>query len=201
MNGFERRKEQKKESIRQAAIELFKVFGFGKVSIGDIAHKANVSHVTIYNHFGSKDGLVRDVVRTVLSGLVAKSGEIIYGDKPYLEKLEAIIFSKAELAGQYQGELMKTAVRDYPEMAQLIETMWQNEIDKLIDDLVEEGREKGYIHKGLSQQAIKLYFEIVRKGAFSSLETINQLTVDSKLAEDLNRLFLFGLVGRDIKNE
>ncbi len=201
MNGFERRKEQKKESIRQAAIELFKTFGFGKVSIGDIAHRANVSHVTIYNHFGSKDALVREVVRTVLSNLVAKSSEIIYADKPYLEKLEAIIFDKAELASQYQGELMKTAVRDYPEMAQIIETMWQNEIDKLIDDLVEEGREKGYIHKGLSQQAIKLYFEIVRNGVFSSLETINQLKVDSKLTQDLNRLFLFGLVGKNIEND
>ena len=201
MDGFERRKEQKKDSIRRAAIELFKVYGFKKVSLNDIARKARVSHVTIYNHFGSKDALVRDVIRTVLSDLVARSGDIIYGDQPYLEKLKSIVFSKAELAGQYQGELMKAAVRDFPEMRQLIETMWQNEIDKLIDDLVKEGRDKGYIHKGLSQQAIKLYFEIVRNGAFSSLETINQLKVDSKLAEDLNHLFLFGLVNKNSESD
>ena len=53
MDGFNRRKEQKKESIRRAALELFKVYGFKKVSINDIASKAGVSQVTIYNHFGS----------------------------------------------------------------------------------------------------------------------------------------------------
>ena len=62
MDRFERRKEQKKSNIRQAALELFKTYGFKKVSISDIAHKAGVSPVTIYNHFGSKDELVRDVV-------------------------------------------------------------------------------------------------------------------------------------------
>ncbi|MBM4448805.1 MAG: TetR family transcriptional regulator, partial [Chloroflexi bacterium] len=40
MNGFERRKEQKKDSIRQAALELFQAYGFKKVSINDIAQKA-----------------------------------------------------------------------------------------------------------------------------------------------------------------
>ncbi|MGD9143634.1 MAG: TetR family transcriptional regulator, partial [Dehalococcoidia bacterium] len=37
MDGFERRKEQKKENIRRAAIELFQNHGFKKVSISDIA--------------------------------------------------------------------------------------------------------------------------------------------------------------------
>ena len=64
MNGFERRKEKKKESIRRAAMELFGAYGFGKVSINDIARKAGVSHVTIYNHFNSKEELISDVVRT-----------------------------------------------------------------------------------------------------------------------------------------
>ena len=50
MDGFERRKEQKKESIRRAALELFQSYGFDKVSLNDIARRARVSHVTIYNH-------------------------------------------------------------------------------------------------------------------------------------------------------
>lgn len=49
MNGFERRKERKKESIRQAAMQLFMEHGMRKVSIGEIADKAGVSQVTIYN--------------------------------------------------------------------------------------------------------------------------------------------------------
>ena len=92
-DGFERRKERKKESIRRAATELFQVHGFNKVSIGDIARKANVSHVTIYNHFGSKEELVRDIIKTVSLELAARMREIIDSDMPFLEKLNLLIFS------------------------------------------------------------------------------------------------------------
>jgi AcrR family transcriptional regulator len=114
MDGFERRKEQKKESIRRAAIELFKTYGFSKVSVNDIAQKARVSHVTIYNHFGSKEDLVQDIVKTAIADLVAMSRSIIEGDQPFLEKLESIVLGKVETASQYQGELMRTAVKDNP---------------------------------------------------------------------------------------
>jgi AcrR family transcriptional regulator len=194
MNGFERRKEQKKERIRRSAMELFKMHGFGKVSIGDIARKANVSHVTIYNHFGSKEGVVRDVMKTVISDLVANSREIIEGEKPFLEKLELIIFNKTELAEQYRGELMKTAVRDYPEMQQFVESLWRKEIDSLINMLIKEGKKLGYIRNELSPQAVRYYFEIIRNGAFSNTKMLDEIKVDAKLARDLNYLFIFGLV-------
>ncbi len=194
MNGFERRKEQKKESIRRAASELFRTYGFEKVSISDIARKARVSHVTIYNHFGSKEELVHDVVKTVISGLVEMSRSIIEGELPFLEKLEAIVFGKVETASQYQGELMRTAVQDNPEMQQFIDTLWKQEIDKLVLQLVEEGKRLGYIKQDLSQEAIMLYFEIIRAGSFASAGLLSQMKMDSDLARDLNYLFLYGLI-------
>ena len=47
MDGFERRKEQKKESIRRAALELFQNYGFKKVSVNDIAERAGVSQIEL----------------------------------------------------------------------------------------------------------------------------------------------------------
>ena len=40
MDGYQRRTEKKKENIRNAAFELFKVYGVEKVSIAEIAKKA-----------------------------------------------------------------------------------------------------------------------------------------------------------------
>ena len=197
MNGFERRKEQKKENIRRSAIELFKTYGFGKVSIGDIARRANVSHVTIYNHFGSKEELVQDVIKIVISGLVASSREIIEGERPFLEKLELIILNKSELAAQYRGELMKMAGGYNPEVQLFIESLWQKEVDPLLDILIEEGKKLGYIKKELSQQSIRFYFELIRKGAFASAEIMNTIKMNKQLAYDLNYLFLFGLVEKE----
>jgi len=194
MDGFERRKEKKKDSIRRAAIELFRTYGFDKVSINDIARKALVSHVTIYNHFGSKEALVRDVVKTAISGLVETSRSVIESDKPFLEKLELIVSVKAATAGQYQGELMRTMLRDSPAMQEFIESLWKREVEGLIRKLVEEGKKLGYVDKELSQEAVWFYFEIIRKGALADTDLLGQIKVNEKLARDLNHLFLYGLV-------
>ncbi|MFC1949499.1 TetR/AcrR family transcriptional regulator [Chloroflexota bacterium] len=196
MDGFERRKERKKGSIRQAALELFSKYGFKKVSLNDIAHKANVSHVTIYNHFGSKEELVQDVIKTEISALVERARTIIKGDKPFLEKLELIIFNKAELASQYQGQMMRVVIMDNPEMQQFIQSVWQQEVNQLITDLVDEGKRLGYVNKELSQEAVFYYFEIIRRGSLTSIDLLANIKVDAKLARDLNYLFLYGLVDK-----
>ncbi len=195
MNGFERRREQKKDSIRRAALELFHSFGFRKVSINDIAQKAGVSQVTIYNHFGSKDELVRDVVKNLLYSLVGKYSGMIKEEKPFLEKLEAIVFDKSELVGQFHGELIQTALSQDVEMRQFVESMWQGEINQLLIDLFEDGKKQGYISPELSQEAILTYFEIIRQGMYNSPHIRAKLENNPKLTRELISAFTYGLNG------
>ena len=56
MDGFQRRTEQKKETIRRAAMELFKTYGFGKVSVTDIARALNVSRRNLERVFSESLG-------------------------------------------------------------------------------------------------------------------------------------------------
>lgn len=65
LNGFERVKEKKKRAIKEAAFVLFSERGFNEVKIEHIAKEANVSQVTIYNHFGSKDALFRSLYKNL----------------------------------------------------------------------------------------------------------------------------------------
>jgi len=194
MNGFERRKEQKKESIRRAAVELFKVHGFRKVSLGEIARKAHVSHVTIYNHFGSKEELVRDIIRTIIKDLLAQSREIIESDKPFIEKLNLLIFSKSSVAGQYQGEVIKIIASDYPEILSFMSDILEKESQELLDRLVEEGKKLKYIKNDLSPQAIRYYFMIIRNGIYSDKDLLESIEINARLAYDINYLMLFGLI-------
>ena len=197
MNGFKRRKEQKKESIRRAAIELFQTYGFKKVSLSDIASKAGVSQVTIYNHFGSKEELVHDIVKTVFHSFREKYRAIIEGEKPFPEKLEIIVFEKTELASQYQGEWVQAVVQSYPETQQFIETTWRQEVNKLMIDFFEEGKKQGYINPELSLEAILLYLEVLRKGIFASSGLIAKTGSSEKLMRDLISLSIYGLVGKN----
>lgn len=195
MDGFERRKEQKKEKIRSAALELFQVHGFEKVSIKDIARKARVSHVTIYNHFGSKEGLVRNVIKGLILNLLDKYRVMVKGERPFLEKLESIVFDKTEIASQFQGELIRMVVESDPEMQQFIESLWQREVDRLTIDFCEEGRQQGFINPELSSEAILVYFEIFRKGVFATPDLSANLAQNTKLVRDLISLVVYGLNG------
>ena len=195
MDGFERRKEQKRDSIRRAALELFKVYGFKKVSMRDIARKADVSQVTIYNHFGSKDELVREAIKTLILYSLGKYRSIINGGGTFTDKLELIVFEKTDLLSQFQGELMQTVIRNDPEMEQFVEAIWQREVNQLLIDFFEEGRRQGYVSKELSEEAILVYYEILRRGIYAKSGLVT--TEDSaKLMRELMSLFLYGLMGK-----
>ena len=195
MNGFERRKEQKKDNIRRAALELFQAYGFKKVSINDIAQKASVSQVTIYNHFGSKDELVRDVIKNLFYSMLEKYRGIVKEGKPFLQKLEAIVFDKSELIGQFQGELRQAVFSQDPEMRQFVESIWQGEINQLLIDLFEDGRKQGYISPDLSQEAVLTYYEIIRQGMYNSPQIKAKLEHNPTLIRELISAFTYGLNG------
>jgi len=192
MNGFERRKEKKKEDIRRAALELFQSYGFKKVSIDEIARKAGVSQVTIYNHFGSKDELVRNCIRTFLHNIMEKFKRIMGSDKPFNQKLELIVLDKTDIAGQFQGELMQTVYQLDPEF---MESFWKNEVVQITMDFCEEGRKQGFISPEISNEALQLYFEIIRRGVVSSSYMQMDAVKNTKIIQDLIKLFTYGLNG------
>lgn len=195
MDGFEKRKEQKKESIRRAALELFQSYGFQKVSIGEIARRAGVSQVTIYNHFDSKEGLVRDVIKWHTLGLLDKYMEIMNGEQSFPEKLESIVFDKYRVVGEFQGELLQTIIRDDPELRGFMETLYQNEINPAMVKFFDEGIRQGYISPNISMETILLYFEIVRHGLWDVPDIYEQVNKKPGLLKELIALITYGLNG------
>jgi AcrR family transcriptional regulator len=70
---------RRREQLIAVAIDVFAEHGFAGGSIRAIADKAGVSHATLIQHFGSKEGLLTAVLeewdrRTVENGLADVSG-------------------------------------------------------------------------------------------------------------------------------
>jgi AcrR family transcriptional regulator len=59
---FEEIREEKKDLITQAALELFANEGFHTTSISKIAKKAKISKGLMYNYFESKEELLKEII-------------------------------------------------------------------------------------------------------------------------------------------
>lgn len=197
MSRFDHRKERKKESIRRVALELFQIYGFKKVTINEIANKANVSPVTIFNHFGNKEELVRDVIKTLIQSLLEKYKAVVGSEQTFIEKLEFILFDKTELVRQYQGELIQRALSSDPELQLFIENIWQTEINQLMLKFYEEGKRQGYINPELSQKSILAYTSVFRSGMMANPDLSAELGQDTELIRELISIYLYGLMGKN----
>jgi len=59
----EDKKAIKRESIIQASLQLFSLNGFHKTTIPDIANKLKMSAGNLYNYFGSKNILAKEIIK------------------------------------------------------------------------------------------------------------------------------------------
>ena len=191
MDGFERRKEQSKESIRKAAGELFDKFGVGKVSINDIARKAGVSQATIYNNFGSKDGLIQDYFQIRANRFFERFREISKANKPYAEKLEDIVQYEIEMNESDPG-YSDVEIMNNPQFKQLSDSLLEQVREQFLG-FIKEGKKQGYVNPDISDEAIEAYVEIFMQGINANPELHARTHHDRKLFHDLLLIMLYGL--------
>jgi len=72
-----------KESIKRAAQDLFRKFGYHKTSVNEIAKRAKIAKATIYKYFESKE----DVLHSLLMDYIKVSvDDLIHSNSPELDE-------------------------------------------------------------------------------------------------------------------
>ena len=196
MKAYERRIERNKERILKATLELVQVHGIKKTTTNDVARKAGVSPATVYNHFSSKEDLVRATIKYFLISTAANFRNIIEGDLPYLEKLEQILLNKSDMFGQYQGELLQTIISEDPEMRQMVDSVYQVELTPYVIEFYEEGKRQGYVNPELPTETILHYSEIIRRGMAAESSLSEDPEHNRKMFQELIPLVLYGILGK-----
>lgn len=159
MDGFQKRTETKKQQIIAAAVDLFGRYGFKKVSVDEIAERADVSKVSIYSYFKNKQGLIDHLVAAVFRERKEGIEQLVRSEIPFPEKLQALIAQKSEISGSFSQEFLEQIVQ-HPE--------WQNQpaedLEALVEELLEQGKQEGHISPNASTRAMRLYIEVFRAG-------------------------------------
>ena len=205
MDGFTRRKEQSKDDIRKAAWELFSQFGVDKVSIADIARKADVSPATIYNNFGNKEGLVREFVAAAVNQLTDHAQEILTSKRSYREKMTAFFqFISGMIANGRRLDaesILFTGTVDLlndPDIKK-IRTEAQEKMTHLLLGLIREGKQQGHVNPDLTEEALSVYFSAFME-IFTSPKLQHQYHHQPDLVRQLGSLMIDGLSGKPMKD-
>ncbi|MFC1914703.1 TetR/AcrR family transcriptional regulator [Chloroflexota bacterium] len=196
MKAYERRLKRNKERILRATLELFQVHGIKKTTTNDIARKAGVSPATVYNHFGSKEDLVRATVKHFLASIAVDFSKIFKSDLSFLEKMEQILLYKSDMLGQYQGEFMQTIISEDPEIRHIVDSVYLTEIKQVVINFYEEGKRQGDINPKLSTETIMRYMLIVRSGMAAESVLSEDPEHNRKMMQELTPLFLYGILGK-----
>ena len=85
-----------KESIIEAAIDVFSENDFHRASMRQIAKRANIGLSTIYEYFDSKESLIFSVHQIIINRLVSKIKEHLKGIEGAFNKLRKIIWITVE---------------------------------------------------------------------------------------------------------
>ncbi|MES9794019.1 TetR/AcrR family transcriptional regulator, partial [Priestia megaterium] len=58
------KKDETKKKITKATIELLKEKGYKGTTTREIAEQAGVNELTVFRHFGNKEGIIQAIVKT-----------------------------------------------------------------------------------------------------------------------------------------
>ncbi|EHD5882398.1 TetR/AcrR family transcriptional regulator [Listeria monocytogenes] len=194
MNNYEKRTLSKKTAIIEAALILFGKQGFTAVSIKDIAALADVSQVSIYNYFGSKEALIGECARVIMQDTIALAEEILASEGTFTQKLErAIQLCNAEINLSLSKFISKEASKDQQFLILLV-----NNINSLKKDIymkyVAAGKEDQVIDNAISDEVIQLFIDAINSLGL----TVPEEELEEKQAEII-QLFLYGLIGQGRK--
>lgn len=188
MNGFERRKKAKMESILQAAFELFCARGIKAVSVAEIANKAKVSQVSIYNFFGNKENLAKESIFSYMN-VKMKEYEVLFDSElSFIDKFQRMVCDKLE-AQDFNEEIYQFVFWEDPAVQQFVHGYYQTRSLPLMLKLIEQGKAEGFVDSEIANDSILVYI-----GMFWEALTRKDLSLNTR--KDLGKLFFYGILGK-----
>ena len=192
MNQYQKTTEKKKQAIIQAALRLFKEKGFKETSIKSIAEAAEVSPVSIYNYFGSKDNLVTLCVNDLFEEITQQAEDILKSNLAFNTKLDqALDLCQEKMSQQISDYFQDKMVRD-PAFSSLLTKAITAKKRDIYRTYINLGKEEGLISRDLSTELIL--------NVMDALNSVgNQLAHSDNLETDvkqIHQIVLYGILGK-----
>lgn len=193
MNGYERRTKAKKEAIINAARKLFSERGVTDVGISEIAEKAKVSQVTIYNYFGDKNTLAGEALVSYIDAAIREFEVILEKEIPFSEKLKSIVGIKHDMMLEVSSSYFSKYAWEDKALRQILKEAATKRAINLYIRFIELGKNEDAIDKSIPSDAILSYFQ----SAISVIQSPEFFKTSSEYKMGFLKLFLYGIIGKE----
>jgi TetR/AcrR family transcriptional regulator len=194
--------KEKEQVILKAARERFAQYGFAKVTMDEIAADVEMGKASLYYYFLTKKDLFRAVITQEQSQFISTIENILAKDISASQKLIEYV---EERIGVFQ-ELLNLGtlnVHSYFDKKSIYKSLFENfhaQELKLMEKLIEEGKQNGEFKKSLPEEVPQLILHILQglrvrvlrqlKGRSNDNKYVNQLKKEMSL---FIRIFIEGI--------
>ncbi|SDI97778.1 TetR/AcrR family transcriptional regulator [Natribacillus halophilus] len=199
MNGFEKRRNEKKIQIIHALTDLIWTRSLREIGVREIAERAGVSPASIYNFFGSKEELAKQVFYQVTEEVTDELKHLIDDEElTYKEKIKKIFYSSSERQEMLKSEGLKNFTFEDPSFKQHVDELIHKHTIPMFVKLIEQGKAEGKISHGVSARAIMMYADAISV-MMSNPEARENMDVG--LRKEMTHLFMYGVFGNEAEEK
>lgn len=196
MNGFEKRAAEIKRKIVRTTLDMMRQTGSSRIRIADIAKTADVSQVTIYNYFGSKEALLREAFIQYGDDAIRDFEDYMNGGHSLKERIGHLLFNKKQSYRQLPPRLIQELLRDDEELVRHVATLYKDKSVPLAVRMIEEGKASGEIAEDVSVESVLAVLQIYMNQSEQLLEMASRSGDTDTFFEGMFRMFFYGVCGK-----
>ncbi|QBD83113.1 TetR/AcrR family transcriptional regulator [Ktedonosporobacter rubrisoli] len=134
-----------RESILEAAVQLFAAYGYHAAPLRDIARIAGIQAASIYHHYPNKQALLIEIMETYMQRLNNRMEHILREHDDPMQRLHEAIASHIRLHTSHKAEffIIDTEIRSLEDEKRSYILALRDRYEKLLQELLQDGMERG----------------------------------------------------------
>ncbi len=196
LDGYKKRTLQKMESIEKSTTKLLSL-PLNDIKIADIAKLANVSQVSIYNYYGSKEALLKATIIRLMDHQYEETKQMLSSEIPFKEKIKELFIRKKNGLDIINLEMFTALMKKDPELQELVLDFTMNKSFKLLISLIDEGRSLGLVRNEVQNKTLLIYIQVLSQAFLNMDQTTSQYIQQKEVVDEIMNIFLYGLLKQE----
>lgn len=184
-----------RDSIKQAAKDLFWEHGINHTNVNKISKAADISRMTFYREFANRDELIHEVVTDLFDEIATGMISIFEKEIPFLEKINELVYQNYKITSNISAEmLIDLNKQKNPQLKAFIDEK-QNNNKKLFFDILSKEQKKGNVRNDFSVEFIAYFMDKIYELMFDK-KLEEMFKSPDEIIDAITKMFFFGIVKR-----